>query len=194
MSKAKLFVSLLVVALLVSFTTTSFAQQYPGDKAGHKADYLYSKLKLDKDQYTKVYQSLLSYEMKVKDLKGDKKAKAESLKKLQAEENTELGKIFNKDQATKFDGMKEKLYKMSFKKKAAVKKEGVTEEKKDATKDAKKDEKKVDKKDAKKDATKDVKKEEKKDAKKDVKKEEKKADKKDAKKDAPKEEKKDAKK
>ena len=87
MSKAKLFVSLLVVALLVSFTTTSFAQQYPGDKAGHKADYLYSKLKLDKDQYTKVYQSLLSYEMKVKDLKGDKKAKAESLKKLQAEEN-----------------------------------------------------------------------------------------------------------
>jgi|GEM_PF-1218155 hypothetical protein len=188
MSKAKLFVSMLVVAVLVSFST-SFAQQLPADKAGHKADYLYSKLKLDKDQYTKVYQSLLTYETKVKDLKGDKKANAEAMKKLQAEQNTELGKIFTKDQASKFDGMKEKLYKQSFKKKKAVKKEGV-EEKKDATKEGTKDMKKEEKKDAKKD----MKKDEKKDAKKDAKKEVKKDEKKDAKKDVKKDEKKDVKK
>ena len=96
MSKVKLFVSLLVVTLLVTFSTSSFAKDFPGDKAGKKADYLYSKLKLDKDQYTKVYQALLSYEMKVKDLKGDKKANEEAMKKAQTETNTELGKIFTK--------------------------------------------------------------------------------------------------
>ena len=143
---------MLVVAVLLSFST-SFAQQLPADKAGHKADYLYSKLNLDKDQYTKVYQSLLTYETKVKDLKGNN----EGIKKLQTEQNTELGKIFTKDQSAKYDGVKDKMYKQSFKKKNVVKKEGV-EEKVDAKKEAVK-EKKESKKEAK-----DMKKEEKKDA------------------------------
>jgi hypothetical protein len=97
---------------------TAFSKDLPGDRAGRKADYLWKNLKLSDDQYVKVYQVLLDYEMKVDAMKlnkMDKKAKDEQLTKMQEGVNTELGKIFTKDQNEKFGKSKAKFYKMSFK-------------------------------------------------------------------------------
>jgi hypothetical protein len=184
MLKAK---SLLVIfALLVAFVGTSLAKEFPGDKAGKKADYLYKKLTLTNDQYTKVYQVLFNYESKIyekchaKGHKCDEKCKTEC-KASQTAVLGDIEKVLNKDQVTKFAPMKEKFFKMSMKKSVKkVKKEEGTEtkevkkeEKKDVKKEEKKDVKK-DKKETKKEEKKDVEKEEKKDVKKEEKKDEKK--------------------
>ncbi len=193
MSRIKALVVLLVV---FGFFGAAFAKNFPGDRAGWKADYLYKKLKLTNEQYMKIYPAYLSYENKVDDLKTkklDKKGLAAEMTKLQAGVNAEVEKVLTKDQAAKWTPMKDKFYKMTPKKK--VKTEKVEGDKKDEKKDVKKEEKK-DKKDVKKEEKKDkkeVKKEEKKD-KKEVKKEEKKDVKKEEKKDVKKEEKKDEKK
>jgi len=181
MLKAK---SLLVIfAILVAFVGTTIAKEFPGDKAGKKADFLYKKLALTNDQYAKVYQTLFDYETKVdakchaKGHKCDDKCKTECANN----QKTVLGdieKILNKDQVVKFAPMKDKFFKMSMKKKVKkVKKEETTTENKDVKKDVKKEEKK-DKKEVKKEEKKDVKKETKKEDKKEVKKEEKKDEKK----------------
>jgi hypothetical protein len=173
MLKAK---SLLVVfALLIAFVGTTLAKEFPGDRAGKKADYLYKKLTLTNDQYTKVYQTLFAYENKIdekchaKGHKCDEKCKTEC-KTMQTSLLGDIDKILNKDQVTKFAPMKEKFFKMSMKKKVKkVKKDEATENKdvkKDVKKDEKKDVKKEEKKDVKKEEKKDVKKEEKKDVKK----------------------------
>lgn len=165
MFKFKSLVVLLVFALLASFTMGAIAKDWPGDRAGKKADYLYKKLGLTLEQYTKTYQAFLDYEKKVDALalnKMDKKAKDEACVKLQTEVNANLAKIFTKDQNVKFDGMKAKFYKKVYtKKKRVVKKTETTTEPK---KDVKKEEPKKDVK--KEEPKKDVKKEEKKDAKK----------------------------
>jgi hypothetical protein len=186
MLKAK---SLLVVlVLLVAFAGTTFAKEFPGDKAGKKADYLYKKLTLTNDQYTKVYQTLFAFETKTdekchaKGHKCDDKCKAEC-KAMQTSLLGDIDKILTKDQVTKFAGMKDSFFKMSMKKsvKKVKKEEGV--DNKDVKKDEKKDMKKEEKKDKKekkekKEVKKEDKKEEKKDEKKEVKKEEKKDEKK----------------
>ena len=177
MLKAK---SLLVVlVLLVAFVGTTLAKEFPGDRAGKKADYLYKKLTLTNDQYTRVYQTLFAFETNMdvkcheKGKKCDEKCKAEC-KAMQTTVLGDIEKILTKDQATKFTGMKDNFFKMSMKKsvKKMKKEEGV--DKKDMKKDEKKDMKKEEKKDKK--EKKEVKKEEKKDVKKDVKKEEPKKD------------------
>jgi hypothetical protein len=160
---------LVIVALLIAFIGTSMAKEFPGDKAGKKADYLYKKLSLTNDQYTRVYQILFDYESKmyekchIKGHKCDEKCKTEC-KTAQGNVLNDIDKVLNKDQVVKFAPMKEKFFKMSMKKKVKkIKKEEGTEEVK---KDTKKDEKKDVKKDVKKEEKKDVKKEEKKDDKK----------------------------
>lgn len=170
MLKAKTL--LVIVALLIAFIGTSMAKEFPGDKAGKKADYLYKKLTLTNDQYTRVYQILYDYESKmydkchVKGHKCDEKCKTEC-KNMQAAALGDIEKVLNKDQVTKFAPMKEKFFKMSMKKKVKkVKKEEGTETTKEVKKDEKKDVKKETKKEEKKDVKKETKKEEKKDEKK----------------------------
>ncbi|MBI5402693.1 MAG: hypothetical protein HY959_04790 [Ignavibacteriae bacterium] len=166
MLKAK---SLLVIfAILIAFVGTTLAKEFPGDKAGKKADYLYKKLALTNDQYTKVYQVLFDYETKVaskchaKGHKCDDKCKTECAN-MQKTALGDIEKVLNKDQVTKFTPMKDKFFKMSMKKKVKkVKKDETTTE----TKEVKKDEKKDVKKETKKEEKKETKKEEKKDEKK----------------------------
>jgi len=171
--------SLLVIfAILVAFVGTTIAKEFPGDKAGKKADYLYKKLSLTNDQYTKVYQALFNYETKVsekchaKGHKCDDKCKTDCAN-MQKTVLGDIEKILNKDQVTKFAPMKDKFFKMSMKKKVKkVKKDETTTETKEVKKDEKKDKKEVkkeekkDKKETKKEEKKEVKKEEKKDEKK----------------------------
>jgi hypothetical protein len=155
---------LVIIALLIAFVGTTMAKEFPGDKAGKKADYLYKKLSLTNDQYTRVYQVLFDYESKmyekchIKGHKCDEKCKTEC-KTAQGNVLSEIDKVLNKDQVTKFAPMKEKFFKMTYKKKVkkVVKEEGVTE-KKDEKKDVKKDVKKEEKKDVKKEEKKEDKK------------------------------------
>ncbi|MCX6164329.1 MAG: hypothetical protein NTU73_05625 [Ignavibacteriae bacterium] len=160
--------SLLVIfALLIAFVGTTMAKEFPGDKAGKKADYLYKKLSLTNDQYTRVYQVLFDYESKMYDKchtkghKCDDKCKTEC-KTAQGNVLGEIDKVLNKDQVTKFAPMKEKFFKMSMKKKEkkVKKEEGI--ENKDVKKDVGKDVKKDEKKDVKKETKKEEKKDEKK--------------------------------
>jgi hypothetical protein len=190
MLKAKTL--LVFFVLLVAFVGTTLAKEFPGDKAGKKADYLYKKLTLTNDQYTKVYQILFAFEsnMDAKNHEKGKKCDEKSKAECDNAQKTVIGdieKVLNKDQVTKFTPMKDNFFKMSMKKKVkkVKKEEGIENkevkkdvEKKDMKKDVKKDEKKDMKKDEKKDMKKDVKKDEKKDMKKDVKKDEKKDEKK----------------
>jgi hypothetical protein len=172
--------ALLVLVILVGFFGSAFAKNFPGDRAGWKADYLYKKLKLTNEQYMNVYPAYFRYETAVDDLKAkklDKKALEVEMTKLQTGVNSEIEKTLTKDQVSKWTPMKDKFYKMTYKKKVRKPKtEGTEEVKKDDKKDVKKEEKKDVKKDSKKEVKKeekkDVKKEEKKDVKKDVKKEE----------------------
>jgi len=146
MSKVKALVTLVVFAVLLSFTANSFAVTYPGDRAGWKADYLWKKLKLTNDEYTKVYQTLLDYEFKVKDMKvdkkADKKAKEEKMKKLQADVDAAMMKALPKEKLDNYNKMKEKFWKKSWvAKKKVVKKESTdTEKKEEVKKDVKKEE------------------------------------------------------
>lgn len=154
MLKAK---SLLVIfAILIAFAGTTIAKEFPGDKAGKKADYLYKKLALTNDQYTKVYQVLFNYETKVsekchaKGHKCDDKCKTDCAN-MQKTALGDIEKILNKDQVTKFTPMKDKFFKMSMKKKVKkVKKDETTTETKEVKKDVKKETKKEEKKDEKK--------------------------------------------
>jgi hypothetical protein len=176
MVKTKLVSLFLLVAVLFAFSGLN-AKDLPGDKAGRKSDYLYKKLGLSLDQYTKTYQAFLAYEFKVEDnMKMSKKDKA-VVKDANAKAKTallgELGKVFNKEQNEKFGKMSDKVIDMKFKKKVRKTKteEGKKEEgKKEEKKDVKKEEKKDTKKDVKKEEKKDTKKEEKKDVKKEEKK------------------------
>jgi hypothetical protein len=165
MLKAKTL--LVIFALLVAFVGTTLAKEFPGDRAGKKADYLYKKLTLTNDQYSRVYQILFDYESKIdekchaKGHKCDDKCKTEC-KAMQTTVLGDIDKVLNKDQVTKFAGMKDKFFQCSMKKKVrkVKKQEGIEnkEVKKDVSKDVKKDEKKDVKKDVKKDEKKDVKK------------------------------------
>ncbi len=151
---------LVILVLLFAFVGTTIAKDFPGDKAGRKADYLYKKLSLTNDQYTRVYQILFDYESKIyekmhiKGHKCDEKCKAEC-KAMQNNVLGEIEKVLNKEQVTKFTPLKEKFFKITYKKKVkkVVKEEGTTEkkeEKKDVKKEEKKDVKKETKKEEKK--------------------------------------------
>ena len=63
MFRTKLITLFLLVAVIFAFSNLN-AKDLPGDKAGRKADYLYKKLGLSLDQYTKTYQAILAYEFK----------------------------------------------------------------------------------------------------------------------------------
>jgi hypothetical protein len=174
MFKTKFIALLVIVAALFALSSNLTAKELPGDLAGKKADYLYKKLGLSMDQYTKTYQAFLAYEFKVEDnmkaMKKDKAAYKDANSKAKTALVGELGKVFTKDQAPKFETMKDKVVDMKFKKRV---KKMTTEgtEKKDETK------KEEPKKEVKKDTKKDTKKEEpKKEVKKDTKKEEPKKD------------------
>ncbi len=168
MFKTKFIALLVIVAALFALSSSLSAKELPGDLAGKKADYLYKKLGLSMDQYTKTYQAFLAYEFKVDDnmkqTKKDKAAYKDANSKAKTALVGELGKVFTKDQAPKFETMKDKVVDMKFKKRV---KKMTTEgtEKKDETK------KEEPKKDVKKDTKKETKKEE---PKKEVKKDEKK--------------------
>lgn len=166
MLKFKNVLTLLVLALLFSFVSSTFAKQLPGDVAGQRADYLYKKLNLTTDQYTKVYQAVLAHVVKCDATCNakDKKASKDEMKKMCDALNADITKILTKDQVAKFEPMKDKWMHAKLTKKVRKVKTDGTE-----NKDVKKEEKKDVKKDTKKEVKKDVKKEE---PKKDVKKEE----------------------
>jgi hypothetical protein len=112
--------ALLVLVILVGFFGSALAKNFPGDRAGSKADYLYKKLNLTTEQYMKVYPAYFNYETKVDELKTkklDKKGLEAEMTKLQAGVNAEIEKTLTKDQVTKWTPMKDKFYKMSMKKK-----------------------------------------------------------------------------
>lgn len=154
MLKEKIFVTLLTLILLFSFSVTTYAQKLPGDRAGKKADHMMKNLKLSDDQYVKVYQTLLDYEIKVDAMKlnkMDKNAKDEQLKKMHETLKADLGKIFTKEQNEKFAKCDGKCCKKVHKKKVKKTTE-MSDEKKEMKKEVKKDKKdKEEKKDVKKD-------------------------------------------
>jgi hypothetical protein len=145
MFRTKLVAFLIVITALFAISLNLSAKNLPGDNAGRKSDYLYKKLGLSLDQYTKTYQAFLAYEFKVEDnmktFKTDKVAGKDACAKAKTALEGELAKIFTKEQNDKFAPMKDKVFKMKFKKK--VKKE-TTEgtEKKEEGKDVKKETKK----------------------------------------------------
>ena len=165
MFKTKFIALLVIVAALFALSTSLTAKELPGDLAGKKADYLYKKLGLSMDQYTKTYQAFLAYEFKVEDnmkqMKKDKAAYKDANSKAKTALVGELGKVFTKDQAPKFETMKDKVVDMKFKKRVKkVTTEG-TEKKDETKKDMKKETKKEEpKKEVKKDTKKETKKEE----------------------------------
>ncbi|HEY5533531.1 MAG TPA: hypothetical protein VIL99_01125 [Ignavibacteria bacterium] len=149
MFRTKLVALLIVIAALFAISSNLSAKDLPGDKAGRKADYLYKKLGLSIDQYTKTYQAFLAYEFKVEDnmkqFNKDKAACKDACAKAKTALVGELGKVFNKDQATKFETMKDKAIDMKYKKKVRkVKTIEGTEKKDDMKKDVKKEEPKKD--------------------------------------------------
>jgi len=148
----KTFLSLVIAAIF--FSVNLFAQNYPGDLAGAKADYLYKKLKLTNEQYASVYSIFLDTHMKMDGMMGDKKKNNmdnEQMKKMHDETMGKIEKVLTKDQLANWGTAKEKVCKVKPHK--HVKK--VTEEKKD---DMNKDMKKEVKKEVKKEEKKDVKK------------------------------------
>lgn len=123
--------ALLVIAIIVGFLGSAFAVSFPGDRAGMKSDYLYKKINLTVEQNKKVYPVYLNNEMKVEDLKVkklDKKAYADELVKLQAGVDKEMNTVLTKDQLTKWNAMKDKFNKMTWKKKVRKHKTEGTEE------------------------------------------------------------------
>jgi hypothetical protein len=148
MFKTKLVALLVIVVALFAFSVNLSAKELPGDKAGSKSDYLYKKLGLSLEQYSKTYQAFLAYEFKVEDnakqYKTDKAAHKDACAKAKTALEGELAKIFNKEQNDKFAPMKDKVINMKFKKK--VKKETTegTEKKEEPKKDVKKEEPKKD--------------------------------------------------
>jgi hypothetical protein len=170
MFKTKFIALLVIVVALFALSTSLTAKELPGDLAGKKADYLYKKLGLSMDQYTKTYQAFLAYEFKVEDnmkqTKKDKAAYKDANSKAKTALVGELGKVFTKDQAPKFEAMKDKVIDMKYKKRVKKMTTEGTEKKDDmkktdTKKEVKKDTKKEEpKKDAKKEVKKDTKKEE----------------------------------
>ena len=152
----KTLMMLVLAALFVS--ANLFAKNFPGDEAGAKADYLYKKLKLTNEQYSKVYSMFLESAMKMDAMMLNKmapEAKKEQMKKLHDDTMAGIEKMLTKEQLANWPKAKDKVCSVKYKK--PVKK--VTDSSKE---EVKKDEKK----DVKKEEKKDVKKEEKKDAKK----------------------------
>ncbi len=165
MFKTKLVALLVIVSALFALSTTLTAKELPGDLAGKRADYLYTKLGLSMDQYTKTYQAFLAYEFKVEDnmkqMKKDKAAYNDANAKAKTALLGELGKVLNKDQAPKFETMKDKVINMKYKKRVKKMTTEGTEKKDETKKDVNKDTKKEEpKKDTKKEVKKDTKKEE----------------------------------
>lgn len=138
---------LFIFSFLFAFVSSSFAQVYPGDIAGAKADYLYNKLKLTNEQYTKVYTLYFEAHKKLDAMKLNKMA--EDAKKKQMEDlinstNAEIEKLLTKEQKDKWVTVKEKVCKVKYVKpvKKITKTETTDETKKDEKKDVKKEEKK----------------------------------------------------
>ena len=149
----KTLMLLVLAALFVS--ANLFAKNFPGDEAGAKADYLYKKLKLTNEQYSKVYSMFLESAMKMDAMMLNKmapEAKKEQMKKLHDDTMAGIEKMLTKEQLANWPKAKDKVCSVKYKK--------------PVKKDEKKDVKKEEKKDVKKEEKKDVKKEEKKDAKK----------------------------
>ncbi len=147
----KILLMLVVAALFVS--ANLFAKNFPGDIAGARADYLYKKLKLTNEQYTKVYSIFLEAAMKMDGMdmkKMSKDSKNETMKKMHDETMSKVEKVLTKDQLTLWPKEKEKVCKVKPKK--IVKK--TTESKEEVKKDEKKEVKKDEKKDVKKEETK----------------------------------------
>lgn len=136
----KILLMLVIAALFVSANV--FAKNYPGDIAGARADYLYKKLKLTNEQYTKVYTIFLETAMKMDGMdmnKMSKDAKNEQMKKMHDETMSKVEKVLTKEQLTLWPKEKEKVCKVKPKK---VVKKTTTDSKEEVKKDEKKDVKK----------------------------------------------------
>jgi hypothetical protein len=83
----KTLLSLVIAAVL--FSANLFAQNYPGDIAGARADYLYKKLKLTNEQYASVYSTFLDAATKMDGMK-DKNMDKDQMTKMHDET---MGKI-----------------------------------------------------------------------------------------------------
>lgn len=112
MSKKGIITLMILFAALTGFSTISFAQKYPGDRAGKESDMLYKKLNLTDDQYSKVYSSLLSYytkqDVNMKEYKNDMKACEEACKKDWESVKSSMSSILNKDQMAIYSKMDDK--------------------------------------------------------------------------------------
>ena len=149
MLKLKVILTLVLFAFL--FSSISFAQKLPGDRAGYKADYLYKKLSLTNDQYAQVYKLFLAHEIKcIEDAKTKSTKKcSEECKKEHEAINAEISKILTKEQLPKFEAIKDKWDKKVYKKKVRKIKKTEGTENKEEKKEVKKEDKKDDKKDKK---------------------------------------------
>lgn len=134
---------LLIFGFIFAFAASTFAQVYPGDIAGAKADFLYKKLKLTSEQYSKVYILYFDAHKKVDAMKLNKMA--DDAKKKQMEDvrnstNAEIEKILTKEQKDKWGSVKDKVCKVKYVKhvKKVVKTETMEETKKEEKKDEKK--------------------------------------------------------
>ncbi len=112
MSIKRIIPLMFLFAALIGFSTDSFAQKLPADRAGKEADMLYKKLNLSSDQYSKVYSSLLSYytkqDVNMKEYKNDMKACEEACKKDWETVKSSMSSVLNKDQLAEFSKMNDK--------------------------------------------------------------------------------------
>ncbi len=138
---------LFIFGIISAFASSTFAQVYPGDIAGAKADYLYKKLKLTNEQYTKVYSIYFETQKKVDAMMLNKmadNAKKKQMEDLRNSTRAEIEKLLTKEQKDKWGTVKEKVCKVKYVKpvKKVAKSETKEEVKKDEKKDVKKEEKK----------------------------------------------------
>lgn len=144
----KTLMMLVIAALFVS--ANLFAKSFPGDEAGAKADYLYKKLNLTSEQYSKVYSMFLESAMKMDAMMLNKmapEAKKEQMKKLHDDTMAGIEKLLTKDQLASWPKAKDKVCKVKYHKPV---KKASDENKEEVKKEEKKDVKKEEKKDTKK--------------------------------------------
>lgn len=134
----------MVIFMIFAFAGVILAHNYPGDYAGAKADYLYKKLNLTTEQYTKIYQIYLDAHSKLDAMnmnKMEKDAKKKAMSELMDKTNAEIQKVFTKEQLEKWPKIKNKVCKVK-PRKMVKKTTDTTETKEEPKKEEKKDDKK----------------------------------------------------
>ncbi len=115
--KRTLILSILLAAVTFVFSSgTIFSQDLgkktPEERAKHRADKMQEHLSLSSEQYTQVYDIMLSQAQQVDALKSsstDKDAAREKMKALRQDTDSKLTAVFNTDQTQKWNTFKEKM-------------------------------------------------------------------------------------